>query len=240
MLLRTDTQTFDRLPSSETIPLRYWRWLGLLTYARWAEESPWALVRMYWENDVFRWCFITVLTGFFCYLTYPPRNNRRARKVKSNPSKSAATRVRFWLAVGPLLVWIVMNVYSFFVHGPIPDTSWRQATAKVQGVSLWRDEGYSFIELSFLPSGYESGVVAVDTVDSRSIIGLGKGHEVEIVYPPDNPRQARLAKGTRSYLVLDNLVLLIGAFLVLVVLGVICEWIRRWIRRQQKSAPFAG
>src|SRR6185503_9819439 len=50
MTIRTDTQTLDRLPAPGPIEIRYLRWLGLLTYARWTGEPSWAFARALWQQ----------------------------------------------------------------------------------------------------------------------------------------------------------------------------------------------
>ena len=94
--------------------------------------------------------------------------------------------------------------------GAGPD--WRPARARVSDLHLIDDivdshrsdgfallQPYQIVELSFVPGGRRDTVIAVDAVDSGSVMGLGRGAVLPVRYDPAAPRRAVLAAGRRGY-----------------------------------------
>jgi hypothetical protein len=235
MTLHADLATFDRLPPPGPLEVRYLHWLGLLTYARWTGESPFGFVRMFWEVDWVRWWTSTCAVVLLWLATGRGRDRSRGGRRKRRRTTPLARAVP-WAAALPLGLWISWNLYRAFVPGPQPDSSWLQANATVGGVSRWAEKGtrhYGFVELRFVPAGAPSEVVAVDTVDARSVIGLGAGQTVQILYPRGHPREARLARASRTYAYVNQLPWVLGLAGIAGVVALL-EW-RRARRRAREN-----
>jgi hypothetical protein len=230
MNVRTDSATFDALPSDGTIDVRYVRWFwGVATFARWTGESPWSFLWIVWEDDALRWWIVTVaVVGSL--LVARPSTARRARRGEPpdlQRRRNLRSRAR-WLAAGaPFLIWAGLNVYSAFAGAPAPDSGWHRMQAQVRRVYEWKEHGYSFVELSLQAPDRAGPVVAVDTIDSSSSAALRSGQSVEVVYPPGNPRQARLTGVTRRSYRVDNLAVLAGVLALCLAVGFIAGWMRR-------------
>jgi hypothetical protein len=84
-----------------------------------------------------------------------------------------------------------------------PRGPWHQATAVVQEVthitqySARRSTGdlrwpYDIVQLSFVAEGVEPPILAVDLIEASSVPGLAKDSQVQITWPEDDPRSARI------------------------------------------------
>jgi len=96
---------------------------------------------------------------------------------------------------------LVAGLFPRSPHGP-----WRQATAVVRKVThvtryshRRRDDSplrwpYDIVQLDFTPDGRSGAVTAVDVVEAASVPGLKDGSTVQITWPEDDPRSAKLVE----------------------------------------------
>lgn len=100
---------------------------------------------------------------------------------------------------------------------------------------LWKP--FDRVELAFTPQGGDA-VVVVDDIDVGSAPGLREGATIEVAYPPDDPRRARIVGATHSYRVINwlgDLGLFVG---LLAILGV--SWLFSRFRRAAKRRRVMG
>jgi hypothetical protein len=152
-----------------------------------------------------------------------------------------------WMAAGyPVLLWAPAS----------PTPSGSEGTARVSAITLvtksperarggrrraraeWRrlTMPYQVAQL-LLPTGRSDTVLAIDAVDSGSVRGLSIGADLPVRYDPDEPRNARLVSGTRSFIQRNRyhyLPLAIGV----PALGMFAALGFRWRRR--RGAPSAA
>jgi len=60
---------------------------------------------------------------------------------------------------------------------------------------------YQVVQLRLASPGHRDTVLVVDAVDSGSVAGLTEGAELPVRYDPQAPRNARLAQGSRNFIV---------------------------------------
>jgi hypothetical protein len=93
---------------------------------------------------------------------------------------------------------------------------------------------YDVAALAFVPAGAADSVVAVDVVDAESVDSLTPGRHRTVRYDPRAPREARLAGGTRDYVVENRPFILrvLGIFVAVITgLGLLAAWKPRGRRR---------
>ena len=115
------------------------------------------------------------------------------------------------LVIGGLFVAVVWLIYPTPLLPPLAEPA-VTTTAEVRGVrtvtralisgrSIGRREApqpYDVVELHFVPQGRDQAVVAVDSVDAGSVLGLAVGARVAVNYSDSDPRGAR-QPGARTY-----------------------------------------
>jgi hypothetical protein len=157
--------------------------------------------------------------------------------------------------------WIVAAFLYLFPAAHPPAGGPAAATARVQGVTLIAKAParrvarrrrfseafgdvrrlsvpYQVAQLSFAMPGGDS-VLAVDAVDSGSVAGLAFGATVPVRYDPREPRAARIAGGTRTFLERNRYhfrVPVIG----LAILGMLGAWGARSRRTRSWREPGAA
>jgi hypothetical protein len=80
---------------------------------------------------------------------------------------------------------------------------------------------YDLVWVEFTPPGIDHPVQTVDVVDDGSVANLTKGGTVQITYPTDDPRAARLVGATYRHLWINNLAYLGSTLLGLAIFGLI-------------------
>ena len=158
------------------------------------------------------------------------------------------------------LLWMAWG-YTLLLRMPeVPVPTGAETTARVRGVTLVsksparvskrrRSRSYSsesvrrlavpyqVIELQVPVRGRPDSVVAVDAVDSGSVAGLAFGAVLRVRHPPDDPRAAMVATGTRSF-VARNRYHFLPAVLALPLIGTLGAWGFR--RRRGRAAGSSG
>jgi hypothetical protein len=126
-----------------------------------------------------------------------------------------------------------------------PRGPWRAATAVVRDVRhITEHRGrrhrsplrwpYDVVELVYTPEGRSEPVIAVDRVEAASVPALSEGSHVKILWPADDPREARIA-GARPGAPLANWLYDFGETLAIV--GVLIALVIAWetFRRRRKK-----
>jgi hypothetical protein len=131
----------------------------------------------------------------------------------------------------------------------IPRGPWRQATAVVRDVRRVTEYThrrrspsalrwpFDIVQLDFTPDGRAGAVTAVDVVEAASVPNLKNGDSVQITWPEDDPRSAKII-GARPgrpwanwFYDLAELIVIFAAFVAfLLLLGFI------WRRRKKARA----
>lgn len=139
-----------------------------------------------------------------------------------------------------------------------PRGPWREATAVVRDVRHITEDTttrrnrsggeraklpwpYDVVELSIVPEGMEQPISAVDVVEAGSAHGLIEGGQVQIRWPADDPRRARVAGASPGapwanwfYVMMEELLTIVAIAVVLLVVTTLFG--RRRKRRKQSQA----
>jgi len=162
------------------------------------------------------------------------------------------TRVRV-LELGPLFKFgrlanrstfsMIANLFPRGPRGP-----WHQATATVQQITNFTEDvvrkphsrtplpwPYQIVRLSFTPPGREQPIEFMDNIEIASMPGLAEHAVVQITWPKDDPRSARIV-GARPGAPWANWFYVFGQSLAIVaaVIGLLASW--AFIRRRRKKA----
>ena len=142
---------------------------------------------------------------------------------------------------------LITNLFPNTPRGP-----WQQSTAVVREVAHLTkythrrrsDDSplrwpYDIVQLDFTPPGRSGAVIAVDIVEAASVPNLARGDAVQISWPEDDPRSAKIV-GARPgapwanwfYIVATNLVLVAGLVVFLILIG----FMRRRRKKTRKQA----
>jgi hypothetical protein len=135
-----------------------------------------------------------------------------------------------------------------------PRGPWQQATAVVRDVrhisdyQIWGHHErqplrwpYDVVELSFVPEGREQAVSAVDVIERGSVPELVEENRVQITWPADDPRAARLvgarpgAPWANWFYVMMNELLVTAAFIGVLLLTLTLVGQRRRRRKQAQT-----
>lgn len=139
---------------------------------------------------------------------------------------------------------LVAGLFPSSPHGP-----WRQATAVVRDVRRVTEYTrrrrrpsalrwpFDIVQLDFAPEGRAGAVTAVDVVEAASVPNLKNGDSVQITWPEDDPRSAKII-GARPgrpwanwFYDLAELIVIFAAFVAfLLLIGFI------WRRRKRERA----
>jgi hypothetical protein len=134
-----------------------------------------------------------------------------------------ASRIGVVAIVAAGLGWIAISLPMLFPEPPRVVLADAEATGRVTSVRLVTksperratgrrrmrfnsdevrrlDQPYQVVEFRFVTPGQRDSVFGVDAVDSSSVPGLAFGSTLPIRYDPGNPRDARLAQGSRTFL----------------------------------------
>jgi hypothetical protein len=149
--------------------------------------------------------------------------------------------LRIRIAVWLLLPWVCLSLGYLLLpkaepepRHPVPATATVASLTTVaylgegddsEGIPL--QHPYQIVELKFVPSGMDTGVIAIDKVDLDSVPNLKEGQSADIVYDVERPRVARLRAGTRFFpgQALITVILCCAAFTGFLVIAAAVLWV---------------
>lgn len=132
-----------------------------------------------------------------------------------------------------------------------PRGPWRQATALVREVRHITEYThrrsvpstlrwpFDIVQLDFTPEGRTGTVIAVDVVEAASVPGLKNGDSVQITWPEDDPRSAKIV-GARPGAPWANWFYDVGEWLVIFAAFAAFLVLIDIIRRRRKKARASG
>lgn len=238
--IRLDTATFDSTRRGGQVDVGY-----VSINPEWARLESQSLLTVPLQDvrlwQVFTWL---LLVGGLVFLVLRHREWRLDRWWMLRRSLPARA-----LLVATVIAWLAIVVSGYFPP-PWPDGNDirhdQQAEGQIRQVTtinrfgggnqedgnalpIKLPQGFERVELSFIPEGRQFTVIAVDEINEGSAGDLRNGMNVPISYAEDNPRDARLATGTRghrwrNFLVIQGVVVVTAGLLLTAPLGL------RWFR----------
>ena len=99
------------------------------------------------------------------------------------------------------------------------------------------DQPYQVVQFRFVAPAWRDSLFGVDAIDSSSVRGLEFGATLPIRYDPQDPRDARLAEGSRTFME-RNRYHFRGQSIVIGLIGMLAAWgaRSRRVRRARKEA----
>lgn len=235
-VLRLDVAEFDRLKPGDSLDVRILRVGTLLSIVRPASQTTETLIPKSVVEDALAGVAVLCLAW-------------RLRK----------TTVGYALIAGLVVVALATPLalaYQNWRANEGPDGATERATATIGPVTrvtqieigderegteeVELSQPYDVVALAFHPPNYPDAIVAVDAVDAHEATRLATGASVEVVFPPGNPRAARLPGQTRTHYlkttlaVYEHFAIYVGLLVVLAIIGgLISRAWRAWYPRNR-------
>ncbi len=239
--LNPPVEDFDRLHAGDLYEVRFFRIADFASLVRPANQSTWTAFPWLWIEGAI------LVAGAFI-LAY------RLRK----------TPLGYWpLAILILIGLTIPPLQGFYLWRQRDDLSadTQHASAQVKDVTritrIFLGRGsrgntydlaqpFDIVQLTFTPPGYPDPVTVVDAVDANPSqpTPFDKGASVDIVYAPDDPRDARIVGQTRTHHLRTPLkvytddALLLGLFAAMIVgLSLGGRWLGQALSSRRPTPP---